>query len=137
MRYPSDFPEHQPGWYHPRVSTYWWLGRWAYFVFILRELSSVFIAWFIVFTLLLIRAVGNGPEQYKDFVKWAGSPVILTMNLVTLFFVVLHAVTWLNLAPRAMVVHFRGKRVPASQILIGNYAAWAVFSAIVAWVILG
>ena len=37
--------EYLPRSYHTRVSTYWWLKRWAYLKFILREASSVFVAW--------------------------------------------------------------------------------------------
>ena len=29
----------------------------TYFVFVLRELSSLFVAWFVLFLLLLVRAV--------------------------------------------------------------------------------
>jgi fumarate reductase subunit C len=56
---------------------------------------------------------------------------------VALFFVVFHAITWFNLAPQAMVVHLRGRRVPGTWIAGANYAAWAVASALVAWLILG
>ena len=36
--------------YRVRMSTYWWLGRRAYLKFILREISSVFVAWFVLVT---------------------------------------------------------------------------------------
>ena len=42
------------------MSTYWWLEKRAYLLFILRELSSVFVAWFVVFLLLLVAAVSQG-----------------------------------------------------------------------------
>ena len=51
-------------------------------------------------------------------------------------FVAFHAVTWFNLAPQAMVVRLRGKRVPGVWIAAANYAAWAVVSALVAWLVL-
>jgi len=37
-----------PRWYRKRVSTYWWLQRWEYLRFVLREISSVFVAIFVV-----------------------------------------------------------------------------------------
>ena len=58
----SAYTEFRPKWYRPRVSTYWWLSQWSYSKFILRELSSVFVAYFIVITLLQVRALGGGPE---------------------------------------------------------------------------
>jgi fumarate reductase subunit C len=130
------YTEYHPRWYRTRVSTYWWSKRWAYFAFILRELSSLFIAWFVAFTLLQIRAVSQGKEQYDAFLEWCRHPAVLTINIITLFFVVFHALTWFSLAPKAMVVRLRGKRVPGSWIAGSNYAAWVVLSALLAWIIL-
>ncbi|MFN0106165.1 MAG: fumarate reductase subunit C [Bryobacteraceae bacterium] len=128
--------EYLPKSYHPRVSTYWWLARWVYLKFILREASSVFVAWTVILTLLQIRALVRGPAEYAEFQNWLRSPYLLALNVIALFFVVFHAVTWFNLAPKAMVVRIRGKRLPNLAISAPNYAAWAVISAAVAWILL-
>ncbi len=125
-----------PRWYRVRVSTWWWLKRRSSLVFILREVSSMFVAWFVVFLLVLVHAVSGGDAAYQAFLSWAATPGIMVLNVVSLFFVVFHAVTWFNLAPQAMVVHLRGKRVPGRLIALSNYAAWVAVSAVVAWVIL-
>jgi fumarate reductase subunit C len=131
------YTAYHPRWYRPPLSTWWWLKRRSYIAFILRELSSIFVLWFIVFLLLLVRAVSQGETGYREFLRWAGSPVVVLVNVVSLFFVVYHAVTWFNLAPQAMVVHLRGKRVPGPWIAASNYAAWVLVSALVAWLLLG
>ena len=118
-------------------STYWWLERRAYLAFITRELSSIFIAWFIVYLLLFIRAVSRGDASYQEFLAWSRHPVVLVLNVVTFLFVVFHAFTWFNLAPKAMVVHMGGKRVPPSVISASNYAAWMVATALVIWLLVG
>jgi fumarate reductase subunit C len=130
------YTEHHPRWYRPRMSTYWWLQRRSYLAFILRELSSVFVAWFVVYLLLLVHAVSQGGPSYRQFLTWAGSPVIVLLNLVSLVFVVFHAITWFNLAPQAMAVRLRGKRVPGTWIAASNYVAWALVSALLAWLLL-
>jgi fumarate reductase subunit C len=127
------YTEYHPRWYRSRVSTWWWLTRWPYLKFILREISSVFVASFVVLLLLQIRALSRGPEAYARFQHWLQNPLVLLLNLVTLFFVVFHAITWFKLAPSAMAVRFRGKRVPGLFIVGTNYAAWAVVSLVVAW----
>ena len=132
-----DYKEYHPRWYRPRMSTYWWLRSGPYRAFILREVSCVFVAWFVVYLLLLVRAVTQGNDSYQQFLSWSGSGGILLLNIITLFFVVFHAVTWFNLAPRAMAVRFRGKRVPGVLISGSHYAAWALVSALLAWIILG
>jgi fumarate reductase subunit C len=132
----SSYTEYHPRWLRTRVSTYWWLKRWSYFAFILREMSSIFVAWFLVYLLLLVRAVSQGDSAYQQFLNWSGHPLVLVLNIVTLFFVIVHAITWFNLAPQAMVVHMRGRRVPGSLIAASNYLAWALASAVVAWLVL-
>jgi len=131
------YTPHHPRWLRHRVSTWWWLGRWSYFAFILRELSSIFIAWFVVFLLLLVRAIGAGDMAYRQFLDWSGRPLVLVVNVVTLLFVLLHAVTWFNLAPKAMVVHVGSKRLPGALIAIANYGAWVVVTGGIAWLLLG
>ncbi|MCU1334930.1 MAG: frdC [Bryobacterales bacterium] len=128
--------EYLPKSYHTRISTYWWLTRWAYLKFILREASSVFVAWIVVLTLLQIRALTDGPAEYAELQKWLQSPLLLALNAVSFFFVVFHAVTWFNLAPKAMAIRVRGKRLPGLAIAAPNYVAWAAISAAVAWILL-
>ena len=123
-------------WYKPRISRLWWLGRRSYVLFVIRELSSVFVAWFVVFLLLLVRAVSQGDDEYQRFLDLAATPWMLALNVITLFFVVFHTVTWFNAAPRAIVVRLRGRRVPAGFILILHYAAWVLLTGITAWVVL-
>jgi fumarate reductase subunit C len=62
---------------------------------------------------------------------------MVVLNLVALAFVVLHAITWFTLAPKAMVVRLQGRPLPARMVAGGHFAAWAVASAVVAWIVLG
>ena len=119
------------------VSRGWWLERGSYFMFMMRELSCVFIAWFVVFLLLLVRAVSRGEAFYEHFLQRAAAPGIIVLNVVSLVFVVYHAVTFFNAAPQAMVVSAGGKRVPPAFIGVSHYAAWVVISAMVAWLLVG
>jgi fumarate reductase subunit C len=136
-RLPPAYTEYHPRWLRPRMSTYWWLHRRSYLTFVLRELSSIFVAWFVVYILLLVRAVSRGEASYQQFLAWSRSPLVLLLNLVGLLFVVFHAVTWFNLAPQAMVVRVLGRRVPGRWITASNYLAWALVSALTAWLLLG
>ena len=70
--------------------------------------------------------------------QWAAlaSPLMLAASLVAFLFVLFHAVTWFHLAPTAMVVRVRGKRVPDAVILSSNYLAWIVLTAAVAFILL-
>jgi fumarate reductase subunit C len=128
--------DYHPRWYRPRVSTYWWFGSWRYLLFILRELSSVAVAWSVAVMLLLLRALCKGPEAYAHFLHRMQSPWLLALNLIALAFLLLHAITWFNLAPRALPVRVGGKRVPEVLVAAPNYGLWIIASAIIAWLVL-
>jgi fumarate reductase subunit C len=125
-----------PGLYRRPISTFWWLERRSYLIFVLRELSSVFVAWFVVYLLLLINAISAGPTEYERFLDWSGSAWVLVLNVVAMLFVLLHAVTWFGLAPKAIVVRMRGRRVPPRVIVVAHYLLWLLLSVFIAWVIL-
>jgi fumarate reductase subunit C len=128
--------EYVPKTYRARMSTYWWLARRPYVKFILRESSSVAVAWFVIFTLIQIRALKHGADAYAAFEAWLQNPLLIAINVIALFFVIFHAITWFNLAPKAMAVRMGGKRVPDILIAGPNFAAWIVVSAVLAWFIL-
>jgi fumarate reductase subunit C len=135
MRAEPHYTLYHPRWYRRRVSVWWWLQNRSYTRFVVRELTSVFVAYFAAVCLWHLYAVGQGPEAYGRFLAWMKTPLFLVVNAVAFLFVLFHAITWLNLTPKAMVVRMRGKRVPDAVVLGVNYAAWLVLSAAVAFVL--
>ncbi len=136
MKETSGYTEYHPKWYRAPVSTYWWTCQWKYLRFILRELSSLSVAYFVVLTLMQLRALSRGPAGYAAFQEGLKSPIVITLNVVSLVFVLFHTITWFNLAPSAMPVRVRGKRLPDWMIAAPNYVAWLALSAVMAWLIL-
>src|SRR5262245_18076430 len=123
--------------YRPPVSRLWWVHRRSYRRFVLRELSSIFVAWFVVLLLLFLHAVGQDDAAVQRYLDWAANPFVIALNVGALAFVLLHAVTGVNLAPQAMVVRLRGRRIPPQMIMLSQYAGWAAVSALVAWLLVG
>jgi fumarate reductase subunit C len=121
--------------YRPRVSTWWWTRKRTYFVFVMRELSSIFVAWFVVFLLLFVFAVGRSEPAYQRFLDWASSPWVVALNVVTLAFVLLHTVTWFAVTPQAMAVRVMDRTVPSFHIIAGQYTGLVVVSAFVFWLV--
>jgi fumarate reductase subunit C len=137
MAQAPNYTVYHPRWLRRRVSTYWWLGSWSYFAFVLREASCLFVAWFVVYLLLLVRAVLQGDSTYQAFLAWSARPWVLSLNIVSFFFLVYHAFTFFDAAPRAMVVHLGKTRVSPSLIAAGHYLGWVAASAVVFWILLG
>ena len=127
---------YHPRWYRRRVSVWWWLQNRSYAEFVLRELTSVFVAFFAVVYLWQLRALAQGPEAYGQFLARLRTPLFLALDTVAFLFVLFHAITWFNLAPKAMVLRLSGKRMPDWVIVGSNYAAWLVLSGAVAFVLL-
>jgi fumarate reductase subunit C len=122
--------------YQRPLALFWWLERRSYLLFVLRELSSVFVAWFVVYLLLLVNAVSDGAASYQSFLDWSGRWWVVAINVIAMLFILLHVITWFALAPRAMVITVRGRHLPPAQVVAAHYLAWLVLSAIVAWLVL-
>jgi fumarate reductase subunit C len=131
------YTDYHPRWLRRQLSTYWWLEKGAYVAFILREGSCVFVAWLVVYLLLMVRAVVDGPANYARFLAWSATPSVLTLNVVSFLFMVYHAITFFDAAPQAMVVHVGRTRVPGRLVLTGHYVAWIGASLLVGWLLLG
>jgi fumarate reductase subunit C len=121
--------------YRPKVPRFWWARRRSYLLFVLRELSSLFVAWFVAYLLMLVYAVGEGESAYQRFLDWSANPFVVAVNLVALAFVLLHAVTFFQAAPQTTVVRFRGRRVPSAALAAPIFLAWIVISAFLIWLV--
>ncbi|HEX4815872.1 MAG TPA: hypothetical protein VFV66_24260 [Nonomuraea sp.] len=123
-----------PAGYRPPRDNLWFARSPGYARFVLRELTSVLVAWTTVFLVMLVDAVLNG--GLPEFAALAGRPWMIAINVVALAATVFHAVTFLNLAPKATVVRLDGWRVPAWMIQGGNHSLWVLVSAVIAYVVL-
>lgn len=131
----SRYTLYHPKWYRRRVSVWWWLQKWSYTKFVLRELTSVAVAFFALVSLWYLYALREGPEAYGEFLARLKNPLFVVLHFFAFVAVLYHALTWFHLAPSAMVLRLGGKRVPDFVIVGLNYLAWVVLSAAVAWMI--
>ncbi len=122
--------------YRRPVPFAWWLRHRAYSLFVLRELTSVFVGGYALVLLLLVRSLAAGPEAYQAFLAALRSPAALLFHAVAFVAAIYHSVTWFGLAPMAVALRVRGRRVPGALVVAANYAAWAVLSLAVAWLVL-
>lgn len=128
------YTPYHPKWYRRKVSVWWWLEQWRYTKFVLRELTSIPVAFFALLTLWQVRALGEGEAAYGRTQALLASPALIILNVFLLGGVLFHALSWFYLAPKAMVVRVAGKRVPDTLIIALNYAGWIAVSAIVVWI---
>jgi len=118
------------------MSPTWWLRNRAYFLFMLRELTSVFIAGYAILLLILLYQLNAGRDAYQSYLRFLAAPGMVAFHVIALAAALFHTVTWFNLTPKVLVVRMGGRHVPASVIAGVNYVAWIVISALVAWIVL-
>lgn len=128
---------HRPKWHRERMPIFWWLGKWSYTKFIVRELTSLAVAWSAAVLVLHARALARGGADAEAFGAWLRSPVALAANSLALLMLLVHSLTWLGLAPRALRIRLGDRRVPDGAVLAAHYLAWAAASAVLAAVLTG
>lgn len=123
--------------YHRQWSSAtWWLERPTWVLFMIRELTCVFVGGYAVF-LLVLASRARDQETFTAFVGSLKSPLSIVLHLIALAMVVFHTVTWFNVTPQALPLWRGEERVSATLILAANYAAWVIVSVFVAWIALG
>ena len=115
--------------YYPKMPSTWWLKKPAYILFMLRELSSVFIAVFLVVFLVQIYQLTKGPAAYGAFIQKLGSPGWILFHIVVLLFALLHSVTWFQSTAVVMPIRLGEHEVPRKMVLALNLGAWVAVSA--------
>jgi len=134
-RYPMYYKGH-PRLYFKRMPIFWWTKKWSHIRFILRELTSIGVAFYAIIIILHVRAISQGAEAYADFQLWLRSPLAITLHSIAFVLVVYHSITWFNLAPKAMVIKLGKYKVPGHIIKGLNYGGWLILSGVIAWLII-
>ena len=111
----------------------WWLKKKTYRLFMVRELTCVFVGGYALYLLLLIARAENATA----FAALVSNPFIVFLQVCALPSVLYHSITWFNLTPKVMVVWRGEERVSPVLIAGSNYVAWLIVSAVVAWFVLG
>ena len=109
----------------------WWLKRRPYFLFMVRELTCVFVGGYALFLLILASRLGN-EEAFGSLLK---NPWVIVLQVLALPMVLYHTVTWLNLTPKVLVIWRGDSRVSPVLIAAAHYLAWLVVSVIILWIV--
>ncbi len=116
--------------YMPKMPSTWWLRNPRYFLYMLREVTSIFVflyvlAFAVQFFLLADRIL------FDAFRALFTSPVFFGFIGVVLVMAVVHAVTWWSLNAQVFQVRLGGRLLPPAALLTGFVFAWIVASGLV------
>ena len=117
--------------YYPRMSATWWLRKPSYFLFMLRELSSVFIALFLIVFLIQLYQLTRGPEAYVAFAQKLSSPGWVIFHLVALVFAIYHSITWFQSTAVVLPLRLGEREIPPGLVTAFNIGAWIAISLVI------
>ncbi len=130
------YVKYHPKLYRKRMPILWWTKKWVYSKFILRELTSVFVAFYAVMLLMQVSAMARGSDSYDAFLQWLQTPGSLILHFIAFLFLLFHSFTWFHLARKAMVVRLGNYTIPGEAITASHYIAWIIISAIISLILI-
>ena len=117
--------------YVRKVERSWWLRQPRYILYMIRELTSLFVGLYSALLVVALIRLSQGHAAWDSFVTAFSSPLGVTFQLLCLVFAVYHSVTWFALTPKAMPLMIRDEPVPGIVIVGAHYIVWAAVSVVV------
>ena len=109
----------------------WWLKRKTYFLFMVRELTCVFVGGYALF-LLLLAMQHDDPQAFAALLD---SRLLIALQIIALPMVLYHSITWFNLTPKVLVLWRGEERVSPTLIAGAHYVAWVLVSIVILWIV--
>lgn len=117
--------------YRRPMKATWFLHNRYLVLFMIREITSLFVAAYCVFLLAMLFRASQGPDAFHHFFETLKRPGAIAFHLIALAFVLFHSITWFNLTPKVVIL-WQGEEKVAPHIIKGmHYGLWAVMSVIV------
>ena len=117
--------------YYPEMPATWWLKKSSYLLFMLRELSSVFIAIFLVVYLVQIYQLTRGPDAYVAFAQKLSAPGWVIFHILALLFSIFHSITWFQSTAVVMPLRIGARELPRQLMTALNIAALFAVSIVI------
>jgi fumarate reductase subunit C len=105
-------------------SSTWFMKQPHYMVFMLRELSALFLAVYLVVLLLLVGRVHDSESAFDDFRDLLASPLMIVFHTIVLLFAILHSVTWFQAVPKAMRIRVGDELLSPMKMIAPVILAW-------------
>jgi succinate dehydrogenase subunit C len=109
--------------YIRKVKRSWWLRQPRYFLYMIRELTSLFIGIYCALLVVGIYRLSQGQSAWDGFVAALCSPSGVLLQLVCLVFAIYHSTTWFAVTPKAMPLMVKGEPVRGRTIVAFHYGA--------------
>lgn len=125
-----------PAAYPPHLPATWWLRNRRYLLYMVRELTAVFAALWVLLFIMQLPDMAGGPERHAVWLGTIHSPGWVLFSLVSLAFVVYHA--WTAFTATGTLVYLRpgkGPAIPGQSLNALMFIGWAGATVVTAFVL--
>ncbi|WP_325891040.1 fumarate reductase subunit FrdC [Grimontia sp. NTOU-MAR1] len=113
----------------------WWKDHPFYRMYMVREATVLPL---IFFTLCLTFGLGGlvvGEAAWNGWLSFMANPVVIAINIVALAGSLFHAQTFFSMMPQVMPIRIGGKLLDKKVIVLTQWAAVAVISAVILFLV--
>ncbi len=110
--------------YKRELPTDWWLKHAFYTKYMIREGSSIFITLYSLILAWGVFRLSLGEAAFNGWLEALQSPVSIIIHLLALALALYHTITWFSLAPKAVDLWLKGKKLDDKVIVAGHYGAF-------------
>ena len=113
------------------MPTVWWTRNRRYFLYVVREFTSLPLAIWLLWFLLQIYSANS----YVPLVKTA-RPAFAIFSIICLPFALYHSWTFLSLAGTILHAKVLDRPIPSRLIVLSQFGLWAVASVVIGFVLI-
>ncbi len=118
----------------PAPGPAWFLQRRNWLLFIIREVTSVALAVYLIFLIVFFARLGAGADAFEGLLATLTHPLARLGHLLALAAAVWHAVTWFNNSAQVMPMRVGVWRMPGAGVaILTGYAPWLILTLLVIW----
>ena len=111
--------------------TTWFLRHSRFQNYMLHEISSIFVAIYLVILIVGLFRLGQGPEAWQGWLNAVTSWPGIIFHIIAFIFAIIHTTAWFKAVPQAMRIQTGETFVPGKLIVGVHYGVWAAVSVVV------
>lgn len=111
--------------------TTWFLTQNRYKVYMLHEITSIFVAIYTAILIVGLFRLAQGPEAWQGWLAAVTSPIGVIFHILAFIFALIHTTSWFKAVPQAMRIQRGEDFVPGKLIIGAHYGVWTAVSVVV------
>jgi fumarate reductase subunit C len=109
----------------------WWLANRHYTLYMIREVTSFFIAVFCILYIYQVALLAGNPGSYEQYLTVLRNPFMIGFSVIILGFTLYHSLTWFYLTGKVQPLKIGGKKTTPAQSLIVNTILMVIISIVI------